>query len=559
MSGRRTKIIITATGIVLMSAVSSFAINDLNIKNDALEFYVSRYSKVEEVKKYLEQKGIQGIEYETYVKLSKKYRYSKERKWEDIENGSVLIDTVLFTNKLIKEEYDKRLETEKDETKVYNSIKKDIINNPSYVLEIIKEAMDSKTKMKEAFKLKYERIPTEKEMLWLLDENNIKYALYGGELGREITERECSLIQQGYGYRLLGLKKAEVEEYTEYILIRDKIAPLEVTYYNSVEVFEQIYQQIHKEYKVNIYECLTEDERLEIHSKSVNGIIFNQEVAYKRVVKKLKEKGIIKDVSQNTPPSNGNGGNNDSIAQDSSSSNPNNELNQYLKENNSSIRKALLSDIKELYASQKIKYSSNLKNTYIYFKYKDKVVNTYIRMSEDEKLTIGNLAQLIKSINESLGSKMIFSVEDTLILIENEIKVSKVGVVDQMLFQELVRGFKTFGIELYEKEIIEEKEEPRNPNVEKSFIRIDLKEESYEIPTDEDKHMRNIDFKKLLEMMEMRYVFTTNSILILKEGKIHVIEIDAYNKGFVTAEDVKLVLDKVGIDAVVNTIIRREN
>ena len=180
-------------------------------------------------------------------------------------------------------------------------------------------------------------------------------------------------------------------------------------------------------------------------------------------------------------------------------------------------------------------------------------------MSEDEKLTIGDLAQLIKSINESLGSKMIFSVEDTLILIENEIKVSKVGVVDQMLFQELVRGFKTFGIELYEKEIIEEKEEPRNPNVEKSFIRIDLKEESYEIPTDEDKHMRNIDFKKLLEMMEMRYVFTTNSILILKEGKIHVIEIDAYNKGFVTAEDVKLVLDKVGIDAVVNTIIRREN
>ena len=554
----KNKAMIAVASVALLNIGRSFAMEVIDINNNSLEFYPGRYSSDTELKDYLKGDGVLDEEYEKYVNYSRRYRYSKEKKWESIENGTIMLDEILFSIDEIKIEYENKLKEVKNKEQAYEIIKKSLINNSQYVIYEISNILTDKNKMVSIFNDKYTRKPTAKEEEWLSDIKTLKYALYGGELGREITNSERSMIENGIGYRVLDLYKDQIEDYAEYVTLRNKLVKKEIDYYNSIGVFSNLREKLYEKYKIDIYTKTSKSERLEIHKESINVISFNEEKAYILLEKLLIEKGLIKVIDEDenendtiSPP----GG---SISQDSSSSNPKNELTQHLNSSQTIIRNSLLSSLKNLYKIQKVEYENNLRDTYIWFKYKGKNINTYIRPFKNGELSKEKLKTFLDSVNTNLESKMIFSKKEMLILLEKNIKTTKLAIGEKKLnIDDLIDPFERVGIKVYEKNI-EIEEDKSDVNKESPGDRykviVNMGDSMCIIPSDREGRVYINEFTTLLELIGMKYVLTTDSVLILSENEICKIDTDIYIKGFVTDKEIKKVFEKMDKAASVKLI-----
>ena len=550
----KKKYLFVLAGVIFLSLGKVIAISIPEIEKEILVNAPIRYAPSSSVKLFMIENGISNDEIELYIKLSKIYQYSKELKWNKVENGIYLFDEMIFSIKEIKKEYDRLLKETNNPEIAYEECKLALLNNSQYVYELIQKIVLDQQEMSSVFEKVYYRKPTDKEKLWLNDIDDLKYAIYGGELGREITDEEYELIKEGKGYELFGIDSNMITEYLKYKELEDKMFVIEKKYYNSVVVFSNIRTLVIDQYKVDINKVLTEEERLEIHKKSVSGFIFNESKAIKHVEKLLKAKGYIKaeDEVIEIPE--------ESIIQDSSTSNPNNQLKDYLSNNKLVLNNVLNANLKDFYKINKIKYENNLKDTYVYVKHKNKIVNTYIRPMKNGTLSKRKLLQLIDIINQNYESKSILTKTKIMLHIDKEIKVSALDLNSaEMPLGDVIKSFKRLSIEVYEEDILKgekDNNEKQDESVDRYILSIALKEENYELYSDSKGNIYRNELLVLFEKMDINYVEVMDKIMLLRDGRIFVVDIRFIEGEYVSIETLKNIMDKLEIDADINLINR---
>lgn len=166
--------------------------------------------------RFLETKGISKEEYANFNESKVKHADSMEDVYYEIETLDYIGEELLFAHPSVKEVYRTELEKVGEENKDLawqTTIMKAYSPEMGGYGALISESLSRYADMNKLFTDKFFREPTSKEQNWMKQEETIKYALYGGVLGREINSSEENMIDQDNGYLVLNVTEEGYKEY----------------------------------------------------------------------------------------------------------------------------------------------------------------------------------------------------------------------------------------------------------------------------------------------------------------------------------------------------------
>lgn len=411
-------------GVMGMLMYNVNALNKDDAYDEILHIYKDDSAYLNGLKSHLVNSNIltEG-EYNRLKVLRKKYVGSDIEWWWLADTGRLFFDEIVFNDIHIKDTWDKLISQNNSSSQyIYNKLKKEFISNIENMDLIYNENL-KKVNLIEIFEKYFGRTPTKQEVEWLKEKDKIRYSLYGGIAGGEITSYEINLIDNNKGYLVLGISATEKNEYLEYVNLSERIREKEVEYIRSVEKLKDIKVLILNTYKINIEKELTIEEREEIYLKSVKDYIYDLQNAFELTIKKLKEKGLIegdinppsiepdKPGNEIAPPVD------DDFTEDNffddllenKNNNKNNEIHKFLNGSVASFYKPL----------------DSLRTTgeFIYFKYKDLEYNTNSRVDSIGNMTKDSARNLMEFILRTTQGKQVKAKNKTMVLIDKKVGV----------------------------------------------------------------------------------------------------------------------------------------
>ena len=536
----KKNIIFLGLGIALMSGDTVLALTQEELNNYILEGQAERYVSSKMLEDFLKKNGVSIKEYKTYIEELNKYSESTEFLWERLENGSIIMDEILFSDNDIKKEYEKALEALGTENMAYNYIKKNMINNPKMFISKFETNFQDMDKVCEAFKKKFNRDLNDLEKAVLEDGGTAKELLYIGANNGYLTEQQIFYVEDGIGYKVLGLTDEDLKTYMTFIKKRDKYDELAIKYLKSYAMYQSIALEINDKYKVDIYKDLTDSERMSIYNKSVDGFIFNEKKAKEKVLDLLVSKKILtKEDLEEKEESNKN-------KEEKNTSNPWEELKKHLKDKKKNDNQSITS----LYATQGISsVYENLSEYSIGVKYKNEDIDTEIRLPQDDMLSKSVLGKLFSVLEERIDLKSIFGKEDVLTLLDNEISVLNLSFDEAkgMAFKDAVEVFKDMGINMYLKKVDyseEIYEEQDNSGADKMVLNFKDKMIEYDLSGSEDIKIENV--KEILNILDAKVIVSLDSVIVLKDNEIKISKTFGINDDTISISKLKRLFEDIG-------------
>ena len=536
----KKNIIFLGLGIALMSGDTVLALTQEELNNYILEEQAERYVSSKMLEDFLKKNGVSIKEYKTYIEELNKYSESTEFLWERLENGSIIMDEILFSDNDIKKEYEKALEALGTENMAYNYIKKNMINNPKMFISKFETNFQDMDKVCEAFKKKFNRDLNDLEKAVLEDGGTAKELLYIGANNGYLTEQQIFYVEDGIGYTVLGLTDEDLKAYMTFIKKRDKYDELAIKYLKSYAMYQSIALEINDKYKVDIYKDLTDSERMSIYNKSVDGFIFNEKKAKEKVLDLLISKKILtKEDLEEKEESN-------KSKEENNTSNPWEELKKHLKDKKKNDNQSITS----LYATQGISsVYENLSEYSIGVKYKNEDIDTEIRLPQDNILSKSVLGKLFSVLEERIDLKSIFGKEDVLTLLDNEISVLNLSFDEAkgMAFKDAVEVFKDMGINMYLKKVDyseEIYEEQDNSGADKMVLNFKDKMIEYDLSGSEDIKIEKV--KEILNILEAKVIVSLDSVIVLKDNEIKVSKTFGINDDTISISKLKRLFEDIG-------------
>lgn len=536
----KKNIIFLGLGIALMSGDTVLALTQEELNNYILEGQAERYVSSKMLEDFLKKNGVSIKEYKTYIEELNKYSESTEFLWERLENGSIIMDEILFSDNDIKKEYEKALEALGTENMAYNYIKKNMINNPKMFISKFETNFQDMDKVCEAFKKKFNRDLNDLEKAVLEDGGTAKELLYIGANNGYLTEQQIFYVEDGIGYTVLGLTDEDLKTYMTFIKKRDKYDELAIKYLKSYAMYQSIALEINDKYKVDIYKDLTDSERMSIYNKSVDGFIFNEKKAKEKVLDLLISKKILtKEDLEEKEESN-------KSKEENNTSNPWEELKKHLKDKKKNDNQSITS----LYATQGISsVYENLSEYSIGVKYKNEDIDTEIRLPQDNMLSKSVLGKLFSVLEERIDLKSIFGKEDVLTLLDNEISVLNLSFDEAkgMAFKDAVEVFKDMGINMYLKKVDyseEIYEEQDNSGADKMVLNFKDKMIEYDLSGSEDIKIEKV--KEILNILDAKVIVSLDSVIVLKDNEIKVSKTFGINDDTISISKLKRLFEDIG-------------
>lgn len=536
----KKNIIFLGLGIALMSGDTVLALTQEELNNYILEEQAERYVSSKMLEDFLKKNGVSIKEYKTYIEELNKYSESTEFLWERLENGSIIMDEILFSDNDIKKEYEKALEALGTENMAYNYIKKNMINNPKMFISKFETNFQDMDKVCEAFKKKFNRDLNDLEKAVLEDGGTAKELLYIGANNGYLTEQQIFYVEDGIGYTVLGLTDEDLKTYMTFIKKRDKYDELAIKYLKSYAMYQSIALEINDKYKVDIYKDLTDSERMSIYNKSVDGFIFNEKKAKEKVLDLLISKKILtKEDLEEKEESN-------KSKEENNTSNPWEELKKHLKDKKKNDNQSITS----LYATQGISsVYENLSEYSIGVKYKNEDIDTEIRLPQDNMLSKSVLGKLFSVLEERIDLKSIFGKEDVLTLLDNEISVLNLSFDEAkgMAFKDAVEVFKDMGINMYLKKVDyseEIYEEQDNSGADKMVLNFKDKMIEYDLSGSEDIKIEKV--KEILNILEAKVIVSLDSVIVLKDNEIKISKTFGINDDTISISKLKRLFEDIG-------------
>ena len=536
----KKNIIFLGLGIALMSGDTVLALTQEELNNYILEEQAERYVSSKMLEDFLKKNGVSIKEYKTYIEELNKYSESTEFLWERLENGSIIMDEILFSDNDIKKEYEKALEALGTENMAYNYIKKNMINNPKMFISKFETNFQDMDKVCEAFKKKFNRDLNDLEKAVLEDGGTAKELLYIGANNGYLTEQQIFYVEDGIGYKVLGLTDEDLKTYMTFIKKRDKYDELAIKYLKSYAMYQSIALEINDKYKVDIYKDLTDSERMSIYNKSVDGFIFNEKKAKEKVLDLLISKKILtKEDLEEKEESN-------KSKEENNTSNPWEELKKHLKDKKKNDNQSITS----LYATQGISsVYENLSEYSIGVKYKNEDIDTEIRLPQDNMLSKSVLGKLFSVLEERIDLKSIFGKEDVLTLLDNEISVLNLSFDEAkgMAFKDAVEVFKDMGINMYLKKVDyseEIYEEQDNSGADKMVLNFKDKMIEYDLSGSEDIKIEKV--KEILNILEAKVIVSLDSVIVLKDNEIKISKTFGINDDTISISKLKRLFEDIG-------------
>ena len=536
----KKNIIFLGLGIALMSGDTVLALTQEELNNYILEGQAERYVSSKMLEDFLKKNGVSIKEYKTYIEELNKYSESTEFLWERLENGSIIMDEILFSDNDIKKEYEKALEALGTENMAYNYIKKNMINNPKMFISKFETNFQDMDKVCEAFKKKFNRDLNDLEKAVLEDGGTAKELLYIGANNGYLTEQQIFYVEDGIGYTVLGLTDEDLKTYMTFIKKRDKYDELAIKYLKSYAMYQSIALEINDKYKVDIYKDLTDSERMSIYNKSVDGFIFNEKKAKEKVLDLLISKKILtKEDLEEKEESN-------KSKEENNTSNPWEELKKHLKDKKKNDNQSITS----LYATQGISsVYENLSEYSIGVKYKNEDIDTEIRLPQDNMLSKSVLGKLFSVLEERIDLKSIFGKEDVLTLLDNEISVLNLSFDEAkgMAFKDAVEVFKDMGINMYLKKVDyseEIYEEQDNSGADKMVLNFKDKMIEYDLSGSEDIKIEKV--KEILNILEAKVIVSLDSVIVLKDNEIKISKTFGINDDTISISKLKRLFEDIG-------------
>lgn len=562
MNLKKSSLAFLVLGLSLISCDEVLALTSEELNGYSLSVYEERIVGSSRLEEYLKKKGVDIKEYNAYLKKSQSYLNSNEQLWEQIENGSILMDGILFTDKKVRNEYDKALKKLGSKHLAYEFVKKNMINDPKLFINIFENGMKDVSKIRSAYEVRFDKELNEVESVFLNNLNTVKRALYIGVKGGHLISQGGLLsyddvidaIDKGEGYIVLDLTAKDIEKYMEFIKERTKYDKLMIPYIKMYSMFETISNEISGKYKKDIYKELSDNERLNIYNTSLNGFIFDENVAKKKVVEALISKKVL--AKEDLVEDDGN-----LINDGYDNINPWSEINKYLKGNNSSNKVQSLSS---LYSGKGVgQVSENLDSKYVYIKYKDLDINTYLRVSKDGLLESDIIMDLINILNDELKLKTVLSKKEMLTFFENKINIFKIALEKDIKFDVLSKELKTLGVELYLKDIDfnndednVEIEDDLGEEIEGVNYRIDMhfKDKLIEYDLGESNKIEVEDVSEILESLNVTCVLSRDGVLVLKDGSLKVSKAFGLQDREITVDKLKSLFNDIGEKVNINVV-----
>lgn len=389
---------------------------------------------------YLKKNGISDAEYRKYINDTEKYNGSKEEKTYEVEELLCVFDTVLYTNPVVKSIYEINKESVKDKDKAWEMMKKSYIYDVDWLTQIYEEAFDS-ADMEKVYKYIFKKNPTTTIINDLSKKSTLKYGLYSGLLGRELTSDDRDKISAGKGYELSGISKSEYEEYLKFLNIRNKINECEIRYIKEYYIHSNVRSKIKNKYGVDIFTKLSDKQRLSVYNASLVNFNYNDSIAQGHMVDYLVFNGVIKGPGSTDLPQEDIGGTgtgsiynpllpekNPQVLKPSEENNLNND--GYYGEFGDDWKAFLPSEMSNLtvqyYYNGKYKLdgseTSDNKN-YYYMKIGD---NTYLtNVLVEKEFTESTLRDVLEQVFEELKWKVVESSDELLVFVNNEIVIIK--------------------------------------------------------------------------------------------------------------------------------------
>ncbi len=535
-------------GLFFISSNEVLALENNDIYNYTLSSYSERYLNSSKLEAFLKSKGISSEEYKNYLKKLNNYANSNELHWEQLENHSILIDEILFSDLEVKKEYDKALKLLGSKDLAYNFVKRNLINNPSLFTSKFENTIKDEQKMIEIFKKEFNREPFNNEKKWLSDPETVKLALYSGTLNENFTRPLIDIIlDENKGFYGLGLSESDIETYMDFVKEREKFDNLHIEYVKNTALFEGIAADISSKYAIDIFTQLSYKDRMTIYNKSIDGFIFDESKSLKLILELLVKKGIL---SQNQLDSFEN--NSNPLPQINSKPDPWSELNEKLKS-----RKSKNKSLDDLYRTIGIQsFSENLSSGVLFVKYKDLEFNTNIRLNKDKTFYETSFNELLSLLEAKIELKTIFSKKELLTYLENKISTfdHPVNEKSEITFNIIRNIFKDIGVEIYEKDInfnenntsIFEDENLTNETGKQYKASISLEDKEFTFNLGEDKNISIIDIQTMIDYLDASSVLSMDSILVLKDNDIKISKIINIKDEYVTLENTKKLLEELG-------------
>lgn len=568
MSIKKGNAVFLGLGFALLSYTNASALTQQELNNYVLESYAERYEGSSRLEAYLKRNGVDMNEYKQYVKELNAYKNSSEYTWEKIENGSILIDEMLFSDTKVKKEYEKALEKLGSDRLAYEFVKKNMMNDSERFISRFESQIKSMKKIRSAFVDKFDREMTNLEEVWLSDPDTVRHAFYAGVNGGILVPSEAlinmenlvDVVENGGGYRVLELSEKDIEKYKSFIKKRDNYDTILINYAKSCAMFDSIYNEILSKYNKDIFKELSDKERLNIYNESVKGFVFNEENAKKKIIKILISKNVIsKDdlVDEDKDGIN---------FKDTSNTNPWVELNKYLKDNptlNTNVQS--LSSFYEGTGFTTI--FEDLADKFIYAKYKDEDINTYLRITNDNIVNGAMFGDLLNILESSVDLRTIFSKKEMLTYFENKISTFKLAVDDEtkIEFKKMVDMFKSIGIELYLKDIdysedeagevqeVESNTESKDGQVNyKMNINFDDKMAVYSLGENDAIQFENLE--EIMDLFGAKCVVSSDSVLIYKDNKIIISKAFGLEDKEISTSKFKALLEDINVKVNIQVI-----
>lgn len=550
---KKRSVIFLGLGLALMNGGITLALTTQELNNYALDVYTERYVGSRRLEDYLEANGVNIKEYNKYLKELDAYNKSTEFTWERIENGSLIIDEILFSDEAVRKEYEKVLDVLKSERLAYEFVKKNMLNDPEEFISKFNSNIKDMGKVRKAVEEKYGRKITGVEETMFDRFDDYRYVLYmsvnGGyfapkdeEISMDMAE---DMIHEGYGYKILGLTDEDIKKYTEFIKKRDEYDKILISYAKSYSMFQTIHTEIMSKYGKDIYESLSDKERMNIYKKSLEGFIFDEKKAMKEIINVLISKGILSKEDLVVE------GENSVIEQGNSGVDPWNELQKYLEEKNKLSSKIQL--LSSIYSTNGISnVFENLGESFVFAKYKDVEINTQIRLSIDDKLEGEMIGRLFETIEKELGIKTIFSKDKVLTFFENKVNVFDLSFDEKegIEFYKLVEIFKKIGINLYLKDIdFNESSEIESSESSNDYIYkmiLNFENRMVEFNLGESKEIKISYIRELFRTLDVKFITSLDSVLVCKDNEIKISKVFGTDDNEISIDDLKTLLEDIG-------------
>ncbi|MBQ3422438.1 MAG: hypothetical protein IJH34_12430, partial [Romboutsia sp.] len=427
---RISKIIILSSIVFNCFPINTFALEKEDIYDEILFLYNDRTEYDNYFLKILKDINVSKTQHKNLLNNINTYVGSDVEQWWLIESNRLIFNDVIFSIPEIKENYmDKFQNYGQSSIYAYSVVKRELIGNIEELDDMFKVSLKSYSDLESIFKKYFNRKPTQKELSWMRESETIKYSLYGGVLGREITSQEEQEISLGRGYKILGIADDRKKEYEELIKQHNNIEIQETYYKRAYKGMEDIKNIILEYYDINIFNTLSLSERDKIYKESMNKYKFNKRKALELTINKLKDKDLIKDditdwpediITPELPPNKPSQDNSKPGINDDFTTNiPTGSLNNHIQNlNKNNIYKTLTSSISDLYKKIKV---GNLNGDYIFFKSNELEFPTNIKVSDDNTITNIQEKSVLKIIAKELKGKVVEGKEKTMILVNNSI------------------------------------------------------------------------------------------------------------------------------------------